>query len=211
MSRSFKKITRALAIALILTMLIGVASVNVFAASSIIAESAAVVNTAASSPNLFQRIIEFFSSIIEKLKSWFSRIEPIPNPDKLCLERIAQVLDLIESKDKEGLKTLFSSQALIEVNDIDQQIDDLFEYFDSGFISWAYVSKNIHESILQGERTYKYGARFNVQTETQQYRIVLAECYYDNTNKNNVGIELIAVRKESEDFPELDFWGIYIV
>jgi len=141
------------------------------------------------------------TQIIEKIKSWFNRTEPIPNPDKLCLERIAQVLDLIESRNKEGLKSLFSSQALVEVNDIDQQIDDLFNFYEGTLLSCEYKSMGESDSIVQGRVKKIYFAGFYVQTDEQKYKISLKECYYDNLHKDE-GLERIVIKKvESFDEP----------
>jgi len=49
--------------------------------------------------------------------------------ERAAKKRIKEILAAIENKDKEAMKALFSKKALAEVNDFDEGVDYLFDFF----------------------------------------------------------------------------------
>lgn len=53
--------------------------------------------------------------------------------------RLEQIIEAIQSKDKDSLKTVFSKQALNEAEDLDGRMDYLFNFVQGNIKSWKTI------------------------------------------------------------------------
>lgn len=60
--------------------------------------------------------------------------------------RLEQIIDAIKNEDKDSLKKMFSQQALDKADDLDGQIDSLFEFVQGNIESWVNLSGGTNES-----------------------------------------------------------------
>lgn len=70
-----------------------------------------------------------------------------------------QVAECLQKQDADGLKKVFSKQALQEADDIDAQIKRLFEFFQGEDISWEEIRLGTSEDSNMGKekKEYLYG------------------------------------------------------
>ncbi len=133
----------------------------------------------------------------------------INNERAYAKAKMNEVLDSIENNDNESLKKLFSKKAITQLNDIDQSIYSLFDYFQGDFVSyddWAGSG---------GETTWDNGYKqeiiyssFDVKTSTNEYRFAFKIVTVDTADKDNVGIHSLYIIKMEDDIdPELGYVG----
>ncbi|MBU5334381.1 DUF5104 domain-containing protein [Anaerocolumna aminovalerica] len=58
------------------------------------------------------------------------------NDDKFADSHLEGVIDALESQDKDALQMMFSDQALDDANDFENNMGNLFEFFQSGVVTW---------------------------------------------------------------------------
>lgn len=117
------------------------------------------------------------------------------------MEDIATVLD---DEDADALKALFSKAALEEVEDIDQQISDLLEFYQG--------KKQSFEGDASSSTHTKYGediekqfiGQYQLTTDKETYRIIYHFNIIDKENPDKVGLSLLEVVTD-ELYQEDDF------
>ena len=128
--------------------------------------------------------------------------------------RMDQVIGAIKSKDREALKSLFSSKALDEAIDIDDGIDYLFYIIKGTVKSWKRNSSSGSEDIRDGKTTKMIRSHYNVITDEDEYYFFIVEYTKDDSNPDNIGVFMIQATKR-EDMNNLPSWqdslcgGIY--
>ena len=131
------------------------------------------------------------------------------NDDQKADTRLEQVIELIKSKDKNGIKALFSVQALNEAKDIDDRIDYLFGLIEGNIESWDRIGGSVDETNDDGRKTVKSRFRYNVYTENEQYLFSILE-YTQNTNyPDYVGVYCLKIINIKDEEPIFSDAGIY--
>lgn len=123
-----------------------------------------------------------------------------------------KLLEAIKNKDSHTLKSMFSKNSILQVQEIDQSIDDLFEYFQGDFISyndWSAI--NVEEGLNDDGTGRKWKAlysTYDVETSKQKYRIAIQDFIHDTADTNNVGIHSFYIIKFEDDTdPEIAYRG----
>lgn len=119
--------------------------------------------------------------------------------DKIALKMLEKAIDAIETHDKMALKKMFSKQALTEADNLDENMDYLFELF-HGKVEPIdeTVGPAVFETIDHGHITKEFQVWHNVHTDEQEYIFVLI-FYTENTDQpDHVGLYSLRVIK-SED------------
>lgn len=108
----------------------------------------------------------------------------------LADKRSEQVMTAIINKDAESLKTLFSEHVHTEVENLDDQINELFEYFDGEITSWERSYEiGSHAHTTYGVVKERYIIFFcNITTITQEYEIGLKELIVNKEYPEKVGL-----------------------
>lgn len=126
-------------------------------------------------------------------------------------EKFDKILDAIQNQDKAALKSMFSKKTLAEVNDMDEKIHELFDYFQGEFVSyddWGGPSggdeKNAGNHLKRVELTY------DVETSEQKYQFAFQDITIDTADKENVGIHslyVINVEEIPNEERRFAYWG----
>ena len=116
------------------------------------------------------------------------------------------VLGAMEEKDGEALKAVFSQDALNNAENIDDEINSLFEFFQGKVVSWDDdAGLGVDEEFKNGLILRRTVFFVNVTTEEQEYFIYLLEYPIDKEHPNNVGLHTLRVMK-MEDEEQFGYW-----
>ena len=141
----------------------------------------------------------------------------IENDEKVADGRLVKILEAIKSKDKNGLKAMFSIQALDKADDIDGKIDYLFSFFQGKVTSWVDNSGGpiVYESNDYGHMTKELISFYNVNTDGQEYLFFILKYSVDTDHPENVGLYTLRVIKAEDEKTQFGYWtdmkiaGIY--
>lgn len=131
------------------------------------------------------------------------------NDKEVANAQMDKILNAIQKKNRTELESMFSKKAIVEAENFDQSISDLFDYFQGDFISyndWGGPS---------GDETWDYGNKqkilylsYDVKTSNQEYRFAIQDFTVDTANKNNVGIwSLYIIKMEDDTNPRYAYGG----
>lgn len=134
--------------------------------------------------------------------------------EKSADARMEQIISAIKEKDKEALKSLFSKKALGEANDFENELDNLFEFFQGNINTYARDGWSSGESIEYGKKSLMIRFAINVNTDKDVYRFFVIDYNTDTINHDNEGVYMLEVKLA--DSPNTGSWqdrmraGIYI-
>ena len=108
--------------------------------------------------------------------------------DTFALEKTNTLISYMENGDKTSIKAMFAPNIIEQVEGLDEQINELCEFWQGNFVSLA-------AGGLGGEGTRDYGVHidivyFDYRIKTTESNYLLATYWYrrDDTDENNVGI-----------------------
>ena len=91
------------------------------------------------------------------------------NDDKVAEKRMKQVIQALENQDREGLKAMFSKQALAEADTFDESMDYLFEFFQGEVESYDGGLGPVGEEIRYGKKMKEVKSAYDVITDKGKY------------------------------------------
>lgn len=130
--------------------------------------------------------------------------------------RLVQILDFIENKDKEGMQEIFSQQALNEADDLDNEMDYIFEFFEGEVMSWKDSGVSVGETNDYGSKTKQVRSFFEVETDEESYVVFILENTEDTEQPENVGVYTLRIIKAEDEDTQFTYWqemaipGIYM-
>lgn len=117
--------------------------------------------------------------------------------------KMDKVLEAIKNKDKDALKALFSKKAIAEVENFDQSIIELFDFFQGDFISYNDWSAVGVEEGMNDDGTGRHwkcmDSTYDVETSKQKYRFAIQDFTIDTADPDNVGIYSLYIIKMEDD------------
>lgn len=119
--------------------------------------------------------------------------------------RFQKIIEAIDEKDKEGLRKMFSPQALKEAKDIDGGIDYIMEFY-KGNLESKERALQVDDSSNYGENTSDLKCFYRVTTDADKYIVFFIEQIVDDKNPNNVGLYMLQIIKLADREKEFD-WG----
>lgn len=151
--------------------------------------------------------------LVLTLSSCFLKFPLIPKKDidhEYADRQLSALLEAMVNKDRDSLKSLFSKNTLASVQNIDQQIENLFTYFKGTNPSFdeSEAPHDIEEAFEYGERQVVVGSSYDVSTSETIYRISFKACRVDTVHKDNVGIwSVYIILFQDDDYPEHAYWA----
>ena len=136
----------------------------------------------------------------------------IDDSDKTADARMEEMFEIIKSSDKDGLKAVFSKQALTDANDFDGNLDAVFNYIQGDIQSWegtgTYGGTDEKNADGKGNRRKEAESTYILITSEQKYEIAIYEFTIDTANPDNVGVYSICIiNKNDKQDPEVRYWG----
>ena len=122
-------------------------------------------------------------------------------PLEIATEQSEYIMECIVNKDKEGLKSIFSKH-VAETHDLDEEIDELFEFIDGEIISYDTPEGNEGGYTRRdGEYTEKElnGHTENIKTDNGKiYRVGFMMYQICKSNPDFVGVDLIVIADKTD-------------
>lgn len=128
------------------------------------------------------------------------------NDDKIADTRFQKIIGALENRDKEGLKKMFSPQALKEAKGIDGDIDYIMDFYKGTMKSKDRGGPITSESIDYGVKKIEQECSYKVTTDVGNYSIYFIDKIVDTGNSDNVGLYTLDIIKES-DGDKFFYWG----
>lgn len=115
-------------------------------------------------------------------------------PDEQAKEIEVEIINCIEQKDAETLKSLFCSYIINNYSDLDAKIEEVFEFFDGKIVSYDDLF-----SSACGSREHKdCGASANVTTDKGTVYSIAFKCWLTNKDyPDKIGVNALVVKNES--------------
>ena len=120
-------------------------------------------------------------------------------------DRFQQIVKAIEEKDAEGLKNLFSPNALKEAENIDDGIAYLFEYF-KGDVRSVDHALDVTGSSDHGDKITTIRCQSTVVAKVT-YIVFFIDVIEDTEDPDNVGLYMLQIFKESKIDEQKYDWG----
>lgn len=120
------------------------------------------------------------------------------------------ILDSLEQDDREGIKKLFSQNAIKDAKDFEGQLDDFFELFNSGILSVEDISYSESKRVSHGQAVRTGTGECTVKTDRDRYIFLFRICVRDSDDQNNQGLWAVRVfPAEDELFYTEEYDPIY--
>lgn len=125
--------------------------------------------------------------------------------DKIADTRFNEIIDALNSKDSEALKSVFSTNALKEAKDIDNGIEYLMDFY-KGEIIDKEVALDNEGANDYGKKTNTLRCLYTVTTNEDVYLVFFIDELVDTENPDNEGIYMLQIIKEADRSKYFD-WG----
>ena len=135
---------------------------------------------------------------------------------KIAENAVGRILDSIKERDREGLKSVFSKNALTEAEDMEGGIEYLFEFVQGNVTSYTLDRGPISDlSTEYGDRQEELKSWFYVITDKEKYVFFILQYSEDTFDPDNVGVYSRRVVKAEDEDTQMTYWtdmkipGIY--
>ena len=131
-------------------------------------------------------------------------------------DRAEQVIDALQTGDKDALKSLFSEKAISEADDFDGSVDYLFNFFQGNVISWNQDTFSSDEHIDYGKSYEKLITWNFITTDQGTYEFFMIDYNPNTIDPSNEGIYTLRLIKaedtetEINDSKAMEIPGIYV-
>ncbi len=145
---------------------------------------------------MIKRIISLVLSgvMVMAIIAGFSGCRYIPNGDHKASDKMEQqVLEALSNRDSEAIKSLFSKKALEKAEDLDENIERAFAFFEGTIISAEQHSWSSGESLNYGLASKHVDFRLDVTTSKRDYIIYIIYYYEDTIDPNNQGLYALSI------------------
>ncbi len=111
------------------------------------------------------------------------------NDEDAANAQMDKILEALQNKDKDSLKALFSKNAIDADETFNEDIDDLFDFFQGDLISYNnWGGPGVEEERYNDQRKKEFYSTYDVETSKQKYRFAVLDFTIDTANPGNVGI-----------------------
>lgn len=127
---------------------------------------------------------------------------------EIANEYLEKIIEAVQNQDRDALKSMFSNNVLKEVQNMDESIDELFDFYQGYMVSVADSvgpsvkgenHRGIVKKVIQIYRT--------VETSEKKYHIAIRAVVQDTKFPDNVGLDaLYIVETDKLDEPVYDLW-----
>ena len=121
-------------------------------------------------------------------------------------EQFHKLITVMEEQDEEGLRALFSINAIEQDSTFDKEIDSLFEYWQGEVISQETREPFVEEEVNEGARRKILESSCEVVTTADAYRLYVQYVDIDEQTPANEGIWSFYIIKQKDDTTYEEGW-----
>lgn len=118
--------------------------------------------------------------------------------DKEADSRMELIIEAINQKDKEILKSIFSSQALGDAEDFEQSVKFLFDFFKGENVTFKRQKQRVSEKINNGDTIKEVKTWYYVNTEAENYLVFLFDYTKYSAEPENKGLYAMRIIKAAD-------------
>ncbi len=119
--------------------------------------------------------------------------------DEIVEEKIQNLIQNLEENNKDGIKELFAKTKIDNIDNFDETIDQLLEYYDGTYESKKNGSHGKFRDKDGNFSTTWFLPSTDVETSVDTYRIAFYYCTEYTTDEDSIGIWSLYIIKMSED------------
>lgn len=160
---------------------------------------------------MIKKFISIISAIVLSVFSLLciSSCDAFKSDEEIIDDKVMDIIQKLEKSDKEGLKKLFAKSIIKNIDNFDETIDELFDYYDGEYVSKV---RGGHGDELErdGNGFVKkwWTPSYDIKTTEDRYRIAFYWCKEYSTDKNFIGIwSFYIVKYKDDDNPEYSYRG----
>lgn len=127
---------------------------------------------------------------------------------EIANDQLNQILESLESGDKETLRELFAPNAVDQQGNFDKNLDELFGYFQGKDSSYEEGPLGADKTREDGYLRKVIDTACDVTTSADTYRIAISYVETDDLDADNEGIwSLYIIRMDDDTEPDYTYWG----
>lgn len=121
---------------------------------------------------------------------------------------MVNLLKCLQKEDRSAIKSLFAPNKIADIEDFDEDIDDLLNYYNGKYLSYGSGGIGAFKDSNYGDIVKYYDMSYDVTTTEDIYRFHLIWYIQDTTDADNVGIwSLSIIRFDDDPDPESSYRG----
>ena len=125
-------------------------------------------------------------------------------------EKMDEVLDAIKNKNSSALKEMFSINTVVNLENFDDSINELFDFFEGDIISYDDFGNPTGSGDEWSDGEYKKNieSTYDIVTSVKKYRMAIYLITDDTVTPENIGIQSIYIIEFDKDpNSEFAYWG----
>ena len=136
-------------------------------------------------------------------------IEGLYSAEKMADLSFEELIDVINSKDRDALRSMFSEESIRQLNDFEGMMGDLLDYVNGDLVSYDDWGGPVEEKTREDDEVVALSEwSCDVETTENRYRFAVKIITEDSANNKNEGIHsLYVIRYEDDRFPQCAYWG----
>ncbi|EHI97929.1 hypothetical protein CDLVIII_1227 [Clostridium sp. DL-VIII] len=120
-----------------------------------------------------------------------------PNEEQQVEQQEKLVLDTINKRDVSAIKSLFSKSALTQIDDIDGNLKEFFNFYSGEYVSSKY-SCPIDDNFENGNHKKSFYLIISITTDKDSYVIACTDVISSPKNPDDVGICQLKIIRDAD-------------
>lgn len=126
----------------------------------------------------------------------------------LAEDTLRRFISYVQDGDKENIKGLFSKNARETVENFDEPVDDLIEFFEGEVLSFGSEDlTNSNKKVHNGKRSIELKSAITVNTTKQTYYVSFNQFVINEIDQDKIGVEKFSIVKKSDWNYTYTYWG----
>lgn len=118
-----------------------------------------------------------------------------------------QIIQSLENHDVSNLKNLFSVWACNTADNLDEDINDLLEFYNGEMVSFKRYGPGSHAVKEGNSKRKEIFASYDVTTTEAKYRIAFRFCTVDSDNSDTIGLYSFYIIEAENSDRNFAYWG----
>jgi hypothetical protein len=138
--------------------------------------------------------------------------------NKFADTRMEQLFNATKQRNIDDFKKMFSKKAINEAENINIEIDDFLSFVQGEVVSWNRDdSPTVYDVVEQGSKSKQLITWYTLDTDEQNYLVLLVDYPIDTINPENAGLYSISILRAEDENKLVGTWedlaipGIYIM